>query len=208
MRLVDSFVLSRPGLPVISERLNTRPGLPVIRSQTQATCLCPTKRIEALVRVPRKRIIHLSGALVALCSRLGSIARPDRRRVVLLRDLVDGEVLRVDGRGQLGLEGRADRAQRVPVDAAEEGVLLDLGGAAQVAEAVMGVADETVTILSVYDTEREEAAGLTVAQSPRPSWPASARAGSAGGAASRRSCGTSRCSPRRRRAASRSGTRT
>lgn len=85
---------------------------------------------------------HL-GRLVAAAT-LETLALADHVARVLLRDLVDGEVGRVDLRRQLGLEGRADAAQRGPVDAAEERVRLDLERAACRAETVWGVADEAV----------------------------------------------------------------
>lgn len=52
--------------------------------------------------------------------------------MVDLRDLVNGEVLRVGAAGELGLEGSTDLAETVPVDAMEEGMLLELQGAASV----------------------------------------------------------------------------
>ncbi len=55
-------------------------------------------------------------------------------------EVLGGEVGGIDLGGELGLEGGADAAQAVEVDAREEGVVLDLGGAGA-AQAVLGVAD-------------------------------------------------------------------
>jgi len=75
-----------------------------------------TEGIEALERVANERqaevgIVSLAGSLC--CS-------AHLRRRVDLRNLVDGEVLRVDGAGKLGLERSTDLTKTIPVDSAEE----------------------------------------------------------------------------------------
>lgn len=84
--------------------------------------LLSSESFETLVRVADERQAHLSGVLVAglrsLCAQ--SIT------VVVLVDLVYGEVLRVNVRLQLRLKRSADPAQAIPLYAAEEGMLLDL----------------------------------------------------------------------------------
>jgi len=63
-------------------------------------------------------------------------------RSIILVNLVNGEVLSIDVGLQFGFEGRADTAETVPGDAAEEGVLFDFVGATDATEAVFGVTDE------------------------------------------------------------------
>lgn len=66
-------------------------------------------------------------------------------RVIALVDLVDGEVVGVDGGLEAGLEGGADLAQLLEDDAFEEGVRADVGAAELAgggAEAGCGVAEE------------------------------------------------------------------
>lgn len=58
-------------------------------------------------------------------------------------DLVNGEVLGVNGGLQLGLEGSANAAELVPLNTAEEGVVFDLLGAERATETVFSVADQT-----------------------------------------------------------------
>ena len=99
-----------------------------------------TEGIEALERVTDERQAEVG--VIGLARGLGRGAHLRGR--VDLRDLVDREVLGVDGAGELGLEGSADLAEAFLVDSAEEGVFLQLGGAAHVSEAVLWVADEAV----------------------------------------------------------------
>ena len=65
-------------------------------------------------------------------------------RVVRLRNLVNGKVLCVDGRLQLGFEWCADAAELIPLDAAEEGMVFDLLCTKRSTKTMFGVADETV----------------------------------------------------------------
>ena len=102
-----------------------------------------TEGIEALEGVANEWQTEVG--IVSLASSLCRSAHLGGR--VDLRNLVDGEVLRIDGAGQLGLERRTDLAKAIPVDSAEERVLLELGGATHVAETVLRVADETKTLL-------------------------------------------------------------
>ena len=67
-----------------------------------------------------------------------------RRTRIILINLINGEILRIDIRLQFGFKRRANAAEAVPGYAAEEGVLFDFVGAADAAEAVFSVADETV----------------------------------------------------------------
>jgi hypothetical protein len=102
----------------------------------------PKVIIKPLKRIPNKRQAHLRALLLlrrrAAVAGLGGL---EQRGVVRLVDLVGREVGRVDVGRQARLEGRADPAQAVELDAAEEGVVLDLVRAAA-AEAVLRVADQ------------------------------------------------------------------
>lgn len=112
------------------------------RYDRKNTALRSLESIKALVRITNEGQTHFSGKVITLLGRL----RAQRRAVVVLVNLIDGEVLGIDVRRQLGLEGRADAAQAVPLDAAEEGMRLDLVGAvgaAVAAKTVLGVADES-----------------------------------------------------------------
>ena len=100
-----------------------------------------TEGVEALEGVTNEGQAEVG--VVGLASSLG--LGTHLRRGVDLWDLVDGEVLGVDGAGKLGLEGSTNLAKTVPVDTAEEGVLLELGGTTHVAEAVLGIANEAIT---------------------------------------------------------------
>lgn len=103
-----------------------------------------SERIEPLEGVSDERQAEIR--VIALSSSLDLSAHLGR--IVDLRDLVDREVLGVYCAGELGLERRADLAEAVPVDAVEEGVLLELGRALSVAEAVLRVADEAENVVS------------------------------------------------------------
>lgn len=65
-----------------------------------------------------------------------------------LRNLIDGEVLRINGAGKLGLEWSTNLAKTIPVDAAEEGMLLELSSATHVAQTVLRVADQAIELLA------------------------------------------------------------
>lgn len=95
--------------------------------------------IETLVRVSDERQAHLGCQILALVRRLC----PQRCRVVVLVDLVDREVLRVDVGMKLWLERRPNLAKAVPLHAAEERMLPNLVRTANTAQAVLVVADET-----------------------------------------------------------------
>lgn len=66
------------------------------------------------------------------------------RSVVGLINLVNWEVGCVNVRGELGLEGRADAAKSVKLDATEELVVLDLISTTS-AKAVLRIANEATT---------------------------------------------------------------
>ena len=123
-----------------------------------------TEGIEALERVTDERQTEVG--VVGLARGLGRGAH--LRGSIDLRDLVDREVLRVDGAGKLGLEGSADLAKTLPVDSAEEGVFLQLGGAAHVSEAVLWVTDEAVFLLVFENINGMRLVKLTLERSAQP----------------------------------------
>lgn len=114
-----------------------------------ATASRVTEGIETLEGVTDERQAEVG--VVGLTSSLGRSAH--LRRCVDLGNLVDGEVLGVDGAAELGLEGSADFTETVPVDTAEEGVFLEFLGAAHMTKAVSGLADEAVTMLAGNSAE-------------------------------------------------------
>jgi hypothetical protein len=170
--------------------------------------LRPPECIKPLVRVPNER----QTSCILIASLLRSL-RPVRRTRIILVDLIDGEVLRIDVRLQLRFKRCANAAEAVPGYAAEEGVLFDFVGAADAAEAVFGVADEAAVsqyllvkeMTAKRDNKRE---GHTVSQSPQPQHRVAGLEGNADYAASPQSCGTYHAAPPHRTAASRSSTQT
>ena len=102
--------------------------------------LRPPKRIEPLIRIPNKRQTR---RILILISRLRSL-RPMRSRCILLVNLINREILRINVTLQLRFKRRADTAETVPGDTSEEGVLFDLVGAADAAKAVFGVTYQTI----------------------------------------------------------------
>ena len=100
--------------------------------------LRPPEGIESLVGVPDERKTHLGSNIFSCLRGLST----KNGAVVILVDLVDREVLRINIRLQLGLERSTDTAQTVPLNSAEEGVLLDLIGTADAAKTVLSIADE------------------------------------------------------------------
>jgi hypothetical protein len=62
--------------------------------------------------------------------------------VVVLVNLVDGEVLGVNVGLELGLERCADASQTIPRDTAEKWMLPDLAGTTDVAETMVGIANQ------------------------------------------------------------------
>lgn len=99
--------------------------------------------IEPLEGVTNERQAHLGRLLDNGRPSLLDRLRLEQRCVVGLVDLVRGEVCCVDVGCQAGLEGCADATQAVELDAAEEGMTLDLMGATAT-NSVLAVADETV----------------------------------------------------------------
>ena len=117
--------------------------LKVPRQPTISHNPLPQTIIKPLKSIPHKRQIQLRLILLPQPLNRGTV----RGRVVVLVDLVDREVGGVDGRLEVGFEGRVDLAQLFPDDAAEEGVVFDLDGAVLAlggAEAVVDVAEESV----------------------------------------------------------------
>lgn len=107
--------------------------------------------VESLVRVADEG----QARGVFIVARLGSLG-PVRSASVVLVDLVDREVSRINVRVQLGLEWRADPSQRIPVNATEERMLLDLASPTNTAEAVFGIADQARE--GLLDTSHDETA--------------------------------------------------
>lgn len=103
--------------------------------------------IKTLVRVANEGQAHFSShVLASLCS-----LSTEGGAVVVLVDFVNGEVLCVDVRLQLGLKRRADAAQTVPLHATEEGMLLDFVGAmgtTMAAQTMLGIADQARAMLA------------------------------------------------------------
>src|SRR5690242_20129209 len=97
------------------------------RNQSTST-LRTSESIETLVCVTDERQaggVFVVSRLRSLCSVGGA--------VIVLVDLVDGEVLCVHVRLQLGLEWRTDASQTIPRDTTEERMLLDLAGTSDTA---------------------------------------------------------------------------
>ena len=106
--------------------------------------------IKPLKSIPNKRQTHLRTLLLLPAgpstaarrtTTIPGLGGAQQCGVVGLVDLVGGEVGGVDVGGQARLEGRADPPQAFELDAAEEGVALELVPAAA-AEAALCVADE------------------------------------------------------------------
>jgi hypothetical protein len=93
--------------------------------------------IKPLVRVTNERQARSILVIAGLCG-LSSV----RSAVVVLVNLVNGEVLRVDVRLQLRFKWRSDPSQGMPINATEEGMLLDLAGATDAAETMFGVTNQ------------------------------------------------------------------
>lgn len=95
----------------------------VYRRNQLTSTLRTSESIETLVCVTDERqaggVLVVSG-LRGLCPVSGA--------VVVLVNLVDGEVLCIHVRLQLGLEGRTNTSQTIPRDTTEEWVLPDLAG--------------------------------------------------------------------------------
>jgi hypothetical protein len=62
--------------------------------------------------------------------------------VVVLIDLIDGEVLCINVGLELGLKRCADASQTIPRDTAEKRMLPDLAGTTDAAETVVSIANE------------------------------------------------------------------
>lgn len=128
--------------------------------------LSPLERIKPLVCVPDEWQIHLGRQIISLGGRLCAQCR----RRIRLRNLVDGEILRIDVGLELGLKWSSDAAQSIPLHTAEESVLLDLVSATDAAKAILRFADEadqeSVPSVLCGDT-RTSCVVLTVEQNPQ-----------------------------------------
>lgn len=111
------------------KRHHTIPTLP-------ATCSRPTESVEALVGIPDEGQRQRALLTLSRPMHIGFRLRAQLSRVIDLRDLVDGEVLRVDIALQLRLERRSDFAEAVPLHALEERVLLELCSAMHTSDAI------------------------------------------------------------------------
>lgn len=131
-------------------RLKPNAELKVHNHEHQLTTLRVTEGVEALEGVANERQAEVGVVGLAGSFCLGT----HLRRGVDLRNLVDREVLGVDGAGKLGLERSTNLAETVPVDTAEEGVLFELGSAAHVTQAVLGITDEAEILLASNSSYR------------------------------------------------------
>ena len=105
--------------------------------------LSTPESIEPLISVTDKRQTH-----TGFLSTHGLVLRSQSRAVVRLWNLVNGEILRISGGLQLGLERRADATKLVPHHTTEEGVFLDFGRTAETTETIFWVADEAIKCVS------------------------------------------------------------
>jgi hypothetical protein len=93
--------------------------------------------VESLVRVANEGQARGIVVVASLCS-----LSPIGSASVVLINLINREVGCIDVRVQLRLKRCPDSAQGMPVDAAEEGMLLDLASATNAAKAMFGIADQ------------------------------------------------------------------
>lgn len=170
------------------------------RNQSTSTLrtLRTTESVEALVSVADER--QTGGVLIL--SRLCSLC-PVGSAVVVLVNLVNGEVLCVDVGLKLRLKWCANASETIPRDTAEERMLLDLAGTADAAQTVVSVADQAKGTNISYGPVSKEARELTVSRNPPPLHRVAGPVGSAGCAANPRSCDTCREALPRRTVASR-----
>lgn len=104
-------------------------------------CSGSTESIETLVSVANEGQAH-----TGFLSTHGLVLSTQSSAVVGLWNLIDGEVLCVDCRRKLGLEGSADTTKLIPDHTVEEGMLLDLSATSKATEAVVGITDQTVEV--------------------------------------------------------------
>lgn len=167
------------------------------RNQSASTLRTP-KSVETLVCVADEG--KAGGILVV--SRLRSLC-PVSSAVVVLVDLINGEVLSVNVGLQLRLEWCTNASQTIPRDAAEERMLLDLAGSPNAAETVVGVADQAKKEASVNESAVTTQGRLTASQTLPPPHRVAGLAGSASCVANLRSYGRCHGALRRRMEASR-----
>jgi hypothetical protein len=196
-------------IPNIKIPIKLSPSRAVAKVRAIAPCVVSTCRrarlstaesIETLIRVSDE---WQAGGVLIFPGLRGLCAV--RSAVVVLVDLVNREVLRIDVGLQLGLEGRTDATQAVPRYATEEGVLLDLAGTTNASKTMIGIADQTMaSFVSNQSTSIMTMQGLlTASRNPRLRHPIAGPEGSAGCGASRQSCGMYRGALQRRTGASR-----
>lgn len=109
----------------------------VYRRNQSTSTLCTSESIETLVCVANE---GKAGGVLVL-PRLGGLCSVGSAVVVLV-NLINREVLRINVRLQLGLERCTDASQAIPGDTAEEGMLLDLARSANAAKTVVSIANQ------------------------------------------------------------------
>ena len=107
------------------------------------------KCVECLVGVPDEWQAHL--CILLTRNRFGLSAVEGS--VVLLWDLVNGEVAEIHVRGEPWLKGRTNVTELVPDHATEEWMFFDRGcaivRAAILAESVVGITEEAMAVLAI-----------------------------------------------------------
>lgn len=106
--------------------------------------------LEPLERVPNEGQCHVCGLLIVK----GLCLSTDYGRIIVLIDIVDGEIGHVSGRVETWLKGSAYRAEAIPVDTMEKGMRFDFDAAAWTAlgaETVLNVAKHAIRGLSARD---------------------------------------------------------
>lgn len=142
--LPSSVVQAKPVI-VAATAFHQRHTQGSLYEDAQSSSLMSPKSIKPSKRIPNKRQAHLRQLAVLL------IPRPHLIAHILLRNILNGEILGIDARLEFRFEGCRQAAQLVEVDAGEEGVLFDFGRAAVAAESVVGVANETRDLLVGLD---------------------------------------------------------
>lgn len=118
-----------------------------ITSRQFADLLGAPKGIETLVRVPNE----WQAGRIFILTRLRGL-RPVCSACVVLINLVNGEVLRVNVGLQLGLKRRTDAAKTIPRDTTEEGMLPDFACATNATNTMLGITDQARRIFISFET--------------------------------------------------------
>jgi hypothetical protein len=121
-------------VPGVATIIRARPYVVV----SQRGYLSSSKSIETLISVADERQAHLGRDVISL---LCSLSTQSGAGVVLI-NLVDREVLRIDVGLQLRLERCTDATQTVPLHTTEKGMLSDFTGAADSTKTVLGITDQ------------------------------------------------------------------